>query len=414
MTPSKKKASSKQQPNRQQLLTKLQKAIKSQYKYIPANTRRSVIEQALFACCLENAHYDVAEKAYETLMESYFDLNEVRVTTVAELAESLPGLPDPKHAALSLRRVLQGVFESTYTFSLDHAKKHSLSHGVKTLQNLYGIPPFVVSFITSTTLGGHSIALDRGALGALYLCGIISREEYDAGVVTGLERIIPKKSGLEFNSMIHQFGADCISSLHGAGVKKVVQSVNPVAVKERFPKRGAKLPRQNLPAPTAPKAGQKSEEDKAEELRPAGPQAAARPAGKTPMPPPGSGPKRTADGKPIAGGKPGPKPFVVKPNMGRPITVKPEAAVSESSAAKTEKSKKERPNAGSSKKKAQANSKKTVKKAKASKKKQVKKKSSKSKSSKAASSSKKSSKKAVKKAKKKSRHSSTLKKRKPR
>ena len=36
------------------------------------------------------------------------------------------------------------------------------------------------------------------------------------------------------------------------------------------------------------------------------------------MPPPGSGPKRTADGQPIINGKPGPKPFVVKPNVGRP------------------------------------------------------------------------------------------------
>ena len=411
MTPSKKKkVSSGKQPNRQQLLTKLQKAIKSQYKYIPANTSRPIIEQVLFACCLENAHYDVAEKAYETLMENYFDLNEVRVTTVAELAESLPGLPDPKHAALSLRRVLQGVFESTYTFSLDHAKKHSLSHGVKTLQNLYGIPPFVVSFITGTTLGGHAIALDRGALGALYLCGIISRDEYDAGVVTGLERIIPKKSGAEFNSLLHQLGADCISSLHGTVVKKVVQSVDPVAVKERFPKRGAKLPRQNPSAPVSLKAGQKSEEAKAEELRPAGPQAAARPAGKTPMPPPGSGPKRTADGKPVAGGKPGPKPFVVKPNMGRPLTVKSETTVSESTVAKTETSKKGRSDASrAKKKKAQASSAK-AKTVKVGKKKKAKKKASKSKASVTGASSKKSSKKT----KKKSQHSSKLKKRKPR
>ena len=57
--------------------------------------------------------------------------------------------------------------------------------------------------------------------------------------------------------------------------------------------------------------------------RPAGPQAAARPAGKTPLPPPGAGPKRAADGTAVAGGKPGPKPFVVKPHAGKAITIKP-------------------------------------------------------------------------------------------
>ncbi|MFM8702910.1 MAG: transcriptional regulator, partial [Planctomycetia bacterium] len=74
-----------------------------------------------------------------------------------------------------------------------------------------------------------------------------------------------------------------------------------------------------------PKGGQKTDAAKADEHRPAGPQAAARPAGKTPLPPPGSGPKRTADGKPVAGAKPGPKPFVVKPNMGKPPTSPPAA-----------------------------------------------------------------------------------------
>jgi hypothetical protein len=82
------------------------------------------------------------------------------------------------------------------------------------------------------------------------------------------------------------------------------------------------------PPPPAGKQAQKAADaarSAAEQHRPAGPQAAARPAGKTPLPPPGSGPKRTADGKPIPGTKPGPKPFVVKPNVGKPITIKPQA-----------------------------------------------------------------------------------------
>lgn len=335
MTSSKKRpAGGRSQPNRQQLLGKLQKALKASYKPVAPNTSRSILEQTLFACCLENAHYAAAEKAFDTLLKGYFDLNEVRVTTVAELAESLAGLPDPAHAALSLRRVLQGVFESTYAFSLEHAKKHSLAHGIKTLENLHGIPPFVVAHIASTALGGHFIPLDRGALSALYLCGIISQEEYDSGKVAGLDRIIPKRGGVEMSSLLHQFGADCIVNLHGATVKKVIQAVNPGAMKERFPKRGESLPPPNPPAPPPTKAGQKSEAARAEEHRPAGPQAAARPAGKTPVPPPGSGPKRTADGKPVAGSKPGPKPFVVKPNVGKPLTIKPPAAEPPAAAAK--------------------------------------------------------------------------------
>jgi len=313
------------QPPRGPLVAKLHKALRSAYKPVPPKTDWPLLDQAIFACCLENAPSEAAERAFARLLERSFDRNELRVTTVAEIAEALHDLPEPPRAALALRRVLQGVFESTYSFSLEHARKHSLAHGVKTLEHLPGISPFVVHHVASTALGGHFIPLDRGALAGLFLCGIVSQQEYDAGKVEGLERFVPKKSGVEFSSLLHQFGVDCLTNVHGAAVRKVVAAVNPAA-KDRFPKRGEPLPAPVPPPPAPGKEGQRAIEaarQAAEEHRPAGPQAAARPAGKTPLPPPGSGPKRPGDGK-TAGGKPGPKPFVVKPNMGKPLTIKPE------------------------------------------------------------------------------------------
>jgi hypothetical protein len=314
-------------PARATLVPKLHKALKAHYKPFAADTSRSLLHQVLYACCLENAPAAAADKAFARVMENAFDLNEVRVTTVAELAESLGDLPDPARAALSLRRALQSVFESTYSFSLEHARKHSLTHGLRTLENLHGIPPFVVHYVAATALGGHLVPLDDGALAGLYVTGLVTQQEYDAGKVPGLERTVSKKAGTEFTSLLHQFGVDCLTNLHGMTVRKIVQAVNPAAL-ERFPKRGQPLPARNPPPPPANREGQKAADAaraSAEAHRPAGPQAAARPAGKTPLPPPGSGPKRTADGK-TTGGKSGPKPFVVKPNVGKPITIKPELA----------------------------------------------------------------------------------------
>jgi len=325
-------AAKQPQSGRKTLVTKLHKTLKGHYRPVVANTGRSMLEQVLFACCLENAQHDVAEKAFSRLIESYFDLNEIRVTTVAELAETLQGLPDPARAALALRRVLQGVFESTYSFSLDNAKKHSIAHGTKTLEHIHGIPPFVVQHVVATALGGHVIALDLGAISGLYLAGIIGRDEYDAGKVVGMDRLIAKKSVLEFNSLLHQFGAEVITNLHGTTVRKMLQAINPEALKERFPKRGEPLAAPSPPPPAAGKEGRRAAEaaqTAAEEHRPAGPQAAARPAGKTPLPPPGAGPKRGADGTSKPSGKTGPKPFVVKPNVGKPITIKPDLAMPE-------------------------------------------------------------------------------------
>jgi len=309
-------------PARATLVPKLHKALKAHYKPFTADTSRSLLHQVLHACCLENAPAAAADKAFARMLESAYDLNELRVTTVAELAESLQDLPDPARAALSLRRTLQSVFESTYSFSLEHARKHSLAHGLRTLENLHGIPPFVIQYVAATALAGHVVPLDDGALAGLYLTGLVTQQEYDAGKVPGLERTISKKAGGEFSSLLHQFGVDCLTNLHGTTVRKIVQTVNP-AVLDRFPKRGQPLQPRTPPPPPTTREGQKAADAaraSAEAHRPAGPQAAARPAGKTPLPPPGSGPKRTAEGKT------GPKPFVVKPNVGKPITIKPELA----------------------------------------------------------------------------------------
>lgn len=311
---------------RQQLIAKLHKVLKQHYKPIVPNVGRPILEQVLFACCLEDAHYATAEKVFAKLGEGFFDLNEIRVTTVAELAETLAELPDPARAGLALRRVLQSVFESSYSFSLEHAKKHSLAHGLKTLEQLHGVPPFVVSFVASTALGGHAVPLDRGALSVLLLVGAISKEEYDSGKVPWIEKAIAKKVGPEFSSLLHQFGADVVANLHGTNVRKILLAIDPAA-KDRLPKRGEPLPPRNPPPPPAGREGKRAA-DAAEEHRPAGPQAAARPAGKTPVPP--TGPSSRAATK---SGKPGPKPFVVKPNVGKPLTIKPELA---SPAAKSE------------------------------------------------------------------------------
>ena len=103
----------RQQPNRQQLVAKLHKALRATYKPVDPDIQSPLLDQVLYACCLENTPYDVAERAYTRLGETDFDLNEVRVTTVIELAETLHDLPDPARAALALRRAAAAVRVAT-------------------------------------------------------------------------------------------------------------------------------------------------------------------------------------------------------------------------------------------------------------------------------------------------------------
>jgi hypothetical protein len=237
-------------PNRAALLTKAHKVLKKHYKPVTPVAERPLMEQLLFAFCLENATYEAAEQAYAALEASFFDWNEIRVTTVKELAESMTSLPDPAAAASNLRRVLQAVFEANYSFEIEGMRKQNLGQAVSKLEAMAGMTPFAVAYVTQSGLGGHHIPLDRGALWAMQITGIISDTEHQAGAVPGLERAIPKNKGIEFGSLLHQLGADLVASPYSTNVHNILIEISPEA-KLHLPKRQAKKAEEK-PAPPAP------------------------------------------------------------------------------------------------------------------------------------------------------------------
>jgi endonuclease-3 len=225
--------------NRTALLSKTHRVLKQQYTAVEPPADRPLLEHLLFASVLENAPFDIAEKIYTHLSKNFFDWNEVRVSTVTELAEVTRPLPDPTAAASNLKRVLQGVFESTYSFDLEPVKKQNISVGIKQLERLGGTTPFSLAYVTQVALGGHAIPLDRGALDVLAILGVINEAEAQSGKVSGLERVIPKTKGVEFGSLLHQLAAEYVANPFSPSVRKLMLTINPDA-KDRFPKRGAK------------------------------------------------------------------------------------------------------------------------------------------------------------------------------
>ena len=225
--------------NRAASLVKVHKQIKKLYKPVQSAADRPLLEQLLFACCLENAPYDKAEIAFAAITESYFDLNEVRVSGVSELAETMNCLPNARSAAANLKQVLQCVFESIYSFDLESLKKLNLGVAVKRIQEWKGATQFVVSYAIQASLGGHSIPLDRGALQVLYILGVIDEKEAKAGVIRGLERAIPKNKGIEFGSLLHQLGAELMASPYSPATRKLLLDLAPDC-KDRLPKRRTK------------------------------------------------------------------------------------------------------------------------------------------------------------------------------
>jgi endonuclease-3 len=191
------------------------------------------------ACCLENSPYEDADAALAALNEQYFDWNEVRVSTVRELAEVMKTLVDPEDSAVRLKRSLQSVFESIYAFDLEPLAKENLGKATERLSRYPGTTSFVVAHVTQTALGGHAVPVNRGLLLAFHVLGVISAEELQQGTVPGLERTIPKSKGQEVGSILHQFGVFVGRNPYSPAVRKLLLEIDPDC-KERLPKRPAK------------------------------------------------------------------------------------------------------------------------------------------------------------------------------
>lgn len=223
-------------PSRTSQFSKLHKVLKKHYKPVEPDPERPVLEHLLLACCLENAHHPAAEEALAALVHTFFDWNEIRVSTIRELAEVMAALPDPPAAASRVKRVLQHVFEGSYAFDLEDLRKSNLGPATERLAKIDGATAFSVSYVVQSALGGHAIPVDTSTLAVLHLIDLVSDEDVEAGVVPGLERAISKSKGVEFGSLLHQLGAHFTTNRYCTTLHEILLQVNPDA-KDRLPRR---------------------------------------------------------------------------------------------------------------------------------------------------------------------------------
>ena len=224
--------------DRAALILKLHKVCKKHFDVTLPHSDRTVLEHMLYACCLEDSTFEAADEAFARLQEEYFDWNEVRVTTVAELALVCKALTNPEAGATRVKKALHGVFETYYQFDIDFLKKENLSKALTQFGRFRGVSDFVVSYTAQNGLGGHSIPIDDSFLFLMTTIGAISEAEATKRKITGLERTIPKNKGLEFSILVHQLAVAYFKSPQNKHVRGIILEVEPSSV-ERFPKRGA-------------------------------------------------------------------------------------------------------------------------------------------------------------------------------
>ncbi|MFO0998857.1 MAG: hypothetical protein U0936_00830 [Planctomycetaceae bacterium] len=159
--------------DKSQICRKLVTALQKLYGKSVPKIELSVVETMLFAACLEDNPWATADSGLKKLLTSYFDMNEVRVSSVSELEQTLAPLKDADWKGLRIRSILRFVFETTYSYDYEKLRRQTLEQAVKTLKKVNDITPFIRDFILHEILGSHIICLDNSMLTAARWLGLV-------------------------------------------------------------------------------------------------------------------------------------------------------------------------------------------------------------------------------------------------
>lgn len=194
--------------NKQQMLQHVQNVLRKKFasELQESPPGRPLLEELIYALCRENTTPAEASAAYERLVKSFIDWNEVRVSTVSEVSEVLQPLPAAGARARRIIGLLQKVFEERYSFSLEDLEKKGLKQAAKQLSRYKNdVTDYTVAWAIQRFLNGHAIPLDEATLRVLKRLGIIEEEidpEQMESIRGTVEHVVTKARGPEFTDLI--------------------------------------------------------------------------------------------------------------------------------------------------------------------------------------------------------------------
>ncbi|WP_169973938.1 endonuclease III domain-containing protein [Tautonia rosea] len=200
-------------PSKSQMLDKIQPLLAKRYKPGPREAKMSVLEAVLFGICHEGTTREQANQAMSRFRDAFFDWNELRVSSVGEIQDTLTGLPQPEVKAQRIRRFLRQLFSKTYKFDLDHLGKKPLKESIKTLQEFEAMQSdFVLATVIQQALGGHAMPVDDPIRRCLVRLGFAEEETPVESIRATLERAVPKTRGPEFTDLLEELAHDpCVA-----------------------------------------------------------------------------------------------------------------------------------------------------------------------------------------------------------
>lgn len=194
--------------DRQALFRKIVSVLKKKYGGSVPKDQRNVLETIMFACCLEDARYQDAETAYQNLLESFHDLNEIRVSSITEVERTLESLDNAAWRALRIRDTLQYVFEKYYVFDFEPLRRKTVDAAVKQLSKIKCLSSFVQLYALQHSLGAHVVPVDETVCRVLAWLGLIPQGMEPEKAAEEVKSSVRKSDAPLLGYLLRELGAD--------------------------------------------------------------------------------------------------------------------------------------------------------------------------------------------------------------
>ena len=144
---------------------KLHKELKSKYSNIRIEkiVYEDPIEAVINGIISENMGEAQSRLAIKKISENFVDFNELRVSLVDEIVESLGiEVTSVRDIAGQLTTVLRAVFQKYHNVSLYPLLKMGQRPAKQAVAEIEGVSGYVVSYCMTSSLQGHAMPLTKG------------------------------------------------------------------------------------------------------------------------------------------------------------------------------------------------------------------------------------------------------------
>jgi len=178
--------------DKQAILKKVVTELKKRYGGSIPKHSRTTFETLLFAAILEDVPEKEAEAAYARLIDGFFDLNEIRVSSITEIERALGGIADSDWKAMRIREALQYTFEKYYSYDLETLRRKTQEQAQKELDSIPHQTPFIRQYTNQHSLGCHILPIDSTMNRTLIWMGLAPPEGAAEATAEDLKSAVKK------------------------------------------------------------------------------------------------------------------------------------------------------------------------------------------------------------------------------